>query len=386
MSTREREALVARLRTNPDDKFLADLEGADLEGANLEGVSLQLANLEEANLQEANLQLADLERVRLEEADLRGANLTGADLQEADLEGAHLMGADLAGANLIQADLSRADLSKADLEGAHLIGASLQRANLQRATLRWADLTGADLTRADFTEANLQEANLRQAVMINMKLNAGMFDANLEGAHIGWRAVARSLQVEGLQILLVRTGMPEVAAIYLIESLRSIDEMDLFTMLQTVFLSYGGPDAEFAERFRSDLTRNGVKTWFFPRDAVPGARIHQHLQANINTYDRLILCCSETSLQRLGVLREIEEVLAREGREGGTNVLIPILLDSIFDTRAEPPSWWPDGKRHIYLTLFDRVAADFRGAMDDPGQWSQQLSRVLAALRKKPDR
>lgn len=197
-----------------------------------------------------------------------------------------------------------------------------------------------------------------------------------------WRSIARSLRVDGLQNFLVRTGMPEVLAIYTIESLRTIDEMDLFTMLQSVFLSYGGPDGVFAERLRNALTSNGVKTWFFPRDATPGARLHRHIQAQINEFERMILCCSVASLQRAGVLHEVEEVLEREQAEGGSEVMIPILLDPIFDSGGTPP-WWPAEKQHIYLAISRRVAADFRGAMDDANKWNEQLGRVLVALRKK---
>lgn len=51
------------------------------------------------------------------------------------------------------------------------------------------------------------------------------------------------------------------------------------------------------------------------------------MREGINKHDRMILICSKHSLDRPGVLNEIEEVLAREAREGGTAYLIRIRLD-----------------------------------------------------------
>jgi hypothetical protein len=153
-------------------------------------------------------------------------------------------------------------------------------------------------------------------------------------------------------------------------------------MLQSVFLSYGGPDHDFAERLRNELTENGVKTWFFPTDAEFGARLHRHIQAQVNSYDRMILCCSEESLQRPGVLHEIEEVLEREQDEGGAAIMIPIILCDLFELGREPPLWWPEGKEHIYLAIRRRVAADFRGTMEDENKWSKQLGRLIIVLQR----
>ena len=380
----------------------ANLAGADLAGANLSG-----ANLEEAILSEAQLGGAKLASASLTEAELSGADLSHADLRNADLGGAQLEWANLSmaalgGVNLAEAYLERANLVGANLEvaeiwDAKLIEANLSRANLDGVDLRASDLSGANLTSANLTDAdltatvltdaNLGGADLTDATLVDVTLPASACDADrLLGAYVDWRTVARSLLATDLQSTLVRTGMPDVAALYLIDSLRTLDAMDLLTMLQSVFLSYGGPDEAFAVRLRETLTANGVKTWFYPRNAVPGRRHHRHLQAKIHAYDRMILCCSAASLQREGVLHEVEEVLEREQDEGGSEVMIPVLLQPIFDTGKTPPSWWPAGKEHIYLALRRRVGADFVGAMNDESKWNEQIGRLLEALRKRPDR
>jgi len=47
----------------------------------------------------------------------------------------------------------------------------------------------------------------------------------------------------------------------------------------------------------------------------------------VNEHDRVILVCSQASLDRPGVLNEITETLQREARDGGAEYLIPITLD-----------------------------------------------------------
>ena len=59
----------------------------------------------------------------------------------------------------------------------------------------------------------------------------------------------------------------------------------------------------------------------------------------VNNHDRVLLVCSEESLTRVGVLNEIERVLEREAKEGGSEVLIPITLDDYVYG-----DWAPDRK------------------------------------------
>jgi hypothetical protein len=246
---------------------------------------------------------------------------------------------------------------------------------LHGAKILWADMSGADLNGADLTGAVLVGTTLPPTIFAAAKV---------AGIDMDWRTIARSLRVDGLQSFLVRTGMPEVLAIYMIDALRSIDETDLFTMLQSVFLAYGEPDREFAEQLRRELTHNGVKTWHFPRDAEPGARIKRHLSRQINSYDRMVLVCSQASLKREGVLAELEEVLEREHDEGESEVLIPIMIESIVETGQELPGWWPKDREHLYRALRRRVVADFCGALGDKDKWGEQKGKLLRALRKRP--
>jgi pSer/pThr/pTyr-binding forkhead associated (FHA) protein len=99
------------------------------------------------------------------------------------------------------------------------------------------------------------------------------------------------------------------------------------TSMLTAFIAYGQPDFDFAEKLNAELRAHGVKTWFFPKSARPGQKIHQQAHYNINTHDRMIAICSKDSLVRSGFLNELQTVFDREAREAGVSYLIPVRLD-----------------------------------------------------------
>jgi hypothetical protein len=145
-------------------------------------------------------------------------------------------------------------------------------------------------------------------------------------------------------------------------------------MAQTVYVAYGGPDAAFARNLRDALASHGLVTFFFPDNATPGRRLHRVMRRGVQEYDRVILICSESSLSRFGVLNEIEETLQREAREGGTEVLIPIILDDFLLHN------WAPSRADIAQAVRDRVVADFRGCKADPTAFAAAFSKLIAAL------
>ena len=62
--------------------------------------------------------------------------------------------------------------------------------------------------------------------------------------------------------------------------------------------------------------------FFFAEHAEPGEKLHRTMRKGVNEHDRLILICSMASLDRKGVLNELEEILTREARDGGASYLI----------------------------------------------------------------
>jgi hypothetical protein len=145
--------------------------------------------------------------------------------------------------------------------------------------------------------------------------------------------------------------------------------------LQSTFISYGGPDEAFARRLHEALRAHGVNTFFFAEHAVPGEKLHRLMRNCVNEHDRVILVCSKASLDRNGVLNEIEETLQREARDGGASYLIPVRLDGYIFSGWNPPH------KDVAQALKDRVVADFEGADRDPAKFHHGISRLLAALR-----
>lgn len=147
----------------------------------------------------------------------------------------------------------------------------------------------------------------------------------------------------------------------------------------SVFISYGGPDEEIAGQISHALTKKGVRTWFFPRDAIPGEKLHRTMFNGVNDHDRILLVCSRASLSRPGVLNEIERVLEREGREGGTSRLLPITLDKhVF-------SDWAPSRPDLAQQLRDRVICDFTEAAGEGWSFHDKIDQLARALERNPN-
>jgi hypothetical protein len=340
-----------------------------------------------------------LERYAARERVFVGAELRGANLQGAHLGAANLQGADLEGANLDDAYLRGAYLGDADLEGAKLRGANLRGAYLGGANLQGANLRSACLQRTDLEHADLRHANLRGADIRVRHLRPLLVTADSRGANLDWRTVAQSLDIPDCDLIpfLARTGMPLVTATYLVESLRSIDATELFTMLQSVFISYGRHDHDVSEAIRTSLGENGVKTWWWPDNAPAGGRIHRVVRNGIKKYDRMVLLISDSSLRRQGVINEIVECLQREAREGASDVVIPVVLDGAIygewwtadvesgaDGTRPPTEYEIEQRKDIHGVLMERVHVDLKGAEPGDAKWNDGMRRILAVLKKDP--
>jgi len=148
---------------------------------------------------------------------------------------------------------------------------------------------------------------------------------------------------------------------------------------QSAFISYGGPDESFATLLDERLADAGVDTFLFCKDAVPGRKLHTTMGDGVNAFDRVILICSENSLDRAGVLNEVEKVLERESREGGREIMIPISVDDHVYT-----SWSVPGRDYLRREILDRVVGDFKNSLENglPNEnFSAAIDRLLTALR-----
>jgi hypothetical protein len=99
------------------------------------------------------------------------------------------------------------------------------------------------------------------------------------------------------------------------------------------------------------------------------------MRKGVNEHDRVILICSRASLDRPGLINELEETLAREARDGGAEYLIPIRLD---DYVIE--GWQPD-RDDLAQAVRDRVIADCRDH-GDPDKFRAEVAKLIAVLKK----
>ena len=144
---------------------------------------------------------------------------------------------------------------------------------------------------------------------------------------------------------------------------------------KSAFISYGGPDEVFARRLYESLVSSGVHTYYFPESSVPGRQLHRTMNDAVYEYDVVILVCSKSAVTRPGWLNELEQTLVREAREGGAQLLIPVLLDDYV------LSDWAPARKDLARQVQSRVAADFRSAVNEE-IYQKQFARLLHALER----
>lgn len=133
---------------------------------------------------------------------------------------------------------------------------------------------------------------------------------------------------------------------------------------------YSDEDRDFNDRLYADLRTNGVQAWHFRKDAKWGETVWGEIDRSIKSYDKVMVICSENSLQSGPVLREIERALQREEQEG-KNILFPIRIDDYIFDRWEHPR---------KADVVSKVVGDFRGWEQDADKYEAAFKKLLEAL------
>jgi len=282
----------------------------------------------------------------------RVPDLTEADLARADLTGVDLTGANLRGADLQEAHLGSAGLGETDMRGA----------DLRRAHLVWANLTGADLRNSDFTDANVGYTMFGYNDLSAVKGLETVF--HVTPSTIGIDTIYKS-KGNIPEVFLRGCGVPEDFITYM----RSLvgKAIDFYSC----FISYSSKDDDFAQRLYADLQAKNVRCWKFDENAKWGEPVWGEIDTAIRHYDKLVVICSEHSLQSEPVIREIERALQKEDRDD-KNVLFPIRIDDyLFDEWDHPRK----------ADVVSKVIGDFRG-VNDLATYAKAFPRFLDALNR----
>ncbi|MDQ4025349.1 MAG: toll/interleukin-1 receptor domain-containing protein [Actinomycetota bacterium] len=349
-----------------------EVTAQDLRGWYEEGDrSFQMLALDGADLSGADLRDSAFYGCSFANADFSSAILTGARFEHTDLVGANLYGAALSGATFFRAALTNVDLRAADCNEAMFLGVPCQGADL-----RWAKFVFSVFANVDSTGARFDHTRVAGVSFCNVDI--GSFCEATSMVHgspsfVDAQTVMQSYRHPRLKSFMIDCGVPELFAEYMIDCARALGEDALRELMQSTFISYGGPDEAFSRRLYDALRAHGVVVFFFPETARVGERIGDEVFNALQRHDRMILVCSRTSLDRPGVLNEIQETLDREARDGGATYLIPVMLDSYLLEE------WSEKQPVLAKRVKSRVAADFR----DSGSFDAALARLLAALRKK---
>lgn len=196
----------------------------------------------------------------------------------------------------------------------------------------------------------------------------------------------RVLDINGIVISLQNLGWINVPPVSLAHStlgstqqiFRTLEKQDFRSKavdFYTCFISFTEADDAFSERLYNDLQAKGVRCWRWKEDARWGKTLMRSIDEAVQVYDKLIVICSEQSLNSPAVIREIERALqkeddsAREGKEG--EVLFPIRLDDyIFtgwthhrkaDVTAKNVGDFRQWEQHAaYKKAFDRLLRDLK--------------------------
>ena len=62
------------------------------------------------------------------------------------------------------------------------------------------------------------------------------------------------------------------------------------------FISYSHADKVFARRLHDQLQGKGIRCWRDEHQVLPGDDIYEQIDRGIRLWDKVLLCCSESSL------------------------------------------------------------------------------------------
>jgi hypothetical protein len=141
--------------------------------------------------------------------------------------------------------------------------------------MRFSNLGNPTLDSAILKGAKLSGARLSATYLFDLDVGPLCDAGGLKHAgpsSIDCRTVIKSYQHTGLPQFMIDCGVPEIFVTYMVDCARAVNEPILRSLLQSTFISYGGPDEAFARRVYKALRAHQVVTFFFPETATVGEK------------------------------------------------------------------------------------------------------------------
>jgi hypothetical protein len=263
---------------------------------------------------------------------------------------------DLSGADLRGADLRRANLILAVLTGANISSAILFFTNFTVAILQYAVFANSELGDTIFANTDLSLAKGLDSVRHDGPSTIGIDTLYESGGNIP-EAFLRGCGVPNTFITFARSLVGTAIDYY------------------SAFISFTEADDAISERLHNDLQAAGVRCWRWKEDAKWGKALMRSIDEAVRVYDKLVVICSEQSLNSPAVSSEIERALQKEdelARQGKySEVLFPIRLDNYIFT-----GW----NHHRKADVLAKNVGDFRN-WHEPTNYRSKLDRLLRDLK-----
>ncbi|MEZ5592490.1 MAG: SUMF1/EgtB/PvdO family nonheme iron enzyme [Gammaproteobacteria bacterium] len=140
-------------------------------------------------------------------------------------------------------------------------------------------------------------------------------------------------------------------------------------------ISYSSNDIDFVKLLSKNLKTHGIKTWLDAEQIASGEEIFSKIQEAVETFNCVLVCCSEAAFHSDLARIEIEATYEAVQQSHNSPYVIPLDLDGyIFSSNNDV----------LALSLRNQQVLDFTGWEDDPGKFAEQFKKLLEALKIDP--